>query len=406
MHAAASTISGRRLAVYVDGPYSLLGRGAKPRLAPDPADYPFLLFAYEVGAHFDSFTVLARIESTAEQADRWPLPGDVLVEPLPGYGSLGRPLAVVGTTYSSARAFWRALPRVDVVWVFGPHPLGMILIALALLRRKRVILGVRQDTVSYYRSRLTGRRWRVLAVGVRALDGVHRLLGRRLRTTVVGAPNHKRYGGPRSGVLEMTVSLVRERDAQIAMPARAWDSPVELLTVGRIDAEKNPLLLVDTLAQLEASDPGRYRLTWVGTGPLADAVGRRANELGVGDRLVLPGYIPFGPRLVDAYKSAQIFVHVSLTEGLPQVLVEALAFRLPIVATDVGGVRAALDDGRAGVLVPPSDQPALIGAIARLASDSELRDALVARGGEIAAELTLEEQSRRAASFILGRDAT
>jgi len=397
----SSEIPRRRLGIYVDGPYALVGSAPNQRLAPDPADYPFLLFAHEVGAHFDSLTILARIESGAEHAERRPLPKDVLVERLPSYGSLGRPLAVIGTAFASARAFWRALDHVDVVWVFGPHPLGMILIALACVRRKRVVLGVRQDTVSYYRSRVTRRRWRALAVGVRGLDALHRMLGRRLRTTVVGAPNHRRYGGPRSGVLEMTVSLVRAGDAQAAAPARAWEPPVELLTVGRIDTEKNPMLLIDTLAELEASDPGRYRLTWVGTGPLADATRRHANELGVGDRLVLTGYLPFGPQLLDAYRRAQIFVHVSLTEGFPQVLVEALASRLPIVATDVGGVRAALDNGRAGVLVPPNDRFSLVRAITLLAGDSELRDALIARGGELVPDLTLEEQSRRAASFIL-----
>lgn len=392
----------RRLGIYVDGPYAFVGGAAEPRLAPDPADYPFLLFAHEVGAHFDSLTILARVESSADHADRRPLPDDVRVARLPGYGSLGRPLAVVGAAYASTRAFWRALDGIDVVWVFGPHPLGMILIALACLRRKRVVLGVRQDTVSYYRVRVTEGRWRSLGAAVRALDGAHRMLGRRLRTTVVGAPNHRRYGGPRAGLLEMTVSLVRAEDAT-AIPERDWSPPVELLTVGRIDTEKNPMLLIDALAELESSDPGHYRLTWVGTGPLAGAVRARATELGVADRLELSGYLPFGADLLDAYRRADGFVHVSLTEGLPQVLVEALAFRLPIVATDVGGVRAALDDGRAGILVPPNDRLALVDAITRLATDSELREALVARGAELVPSLTLEEQARRAASFILAQ---
>jgi glycosyltransferase involved in cell wall biosynthesis len=384
----------------VDGPYALVGGAAEPRLAPDPADYPFLLFAHKVGTQFDSLTVLARIERSAEDADRRPLPDDVLVARLPGYGTLRRPRAVVGTAYASARAFWRALDHLDVVWVFGPHPLGMILIALACVRRRTVVLGVRQDTVLYYRSRVPSRRWRHFEGAVRALDGVHRVLGRRLPTTVVGAPNFKRYGGPRPGVLQMTVSLVRAEDVPAVVTEREWNPPVELFTVGRLDTEKNPMLLVEALAQLEASDPGGYRLTWVGTGPLADAVRERATELGIGDRLVLSGYVPFGPALVDAYKRADIFVHVSLTEGLPQVLVEALAFRLPIVATDVGGVRAALDDGRAGVLVPPSDRDALVEALTRLAGNSALRAALIERGSEIARGLTLEGQSDRAASFI------
>ena len=134
---------------------------------------------------------------------------------------------------------------------------------------------------------------------------------------------------------------------------------LDLLTVGRIDAEKNPLLLVGALADVERARPGRFRLRWAGVGPLADEVRRRADELGIGDRIELLGYVPFGPELLAEYRRAHVFLHVSLTEGVPHVLVEALSSGTPIVATDVGGVRAALDDGAAGLLVPPDDAAAL-----------------------------------------------
>jgi glycosyltransferase involved in cell wall biosynthesis len=93
-------------------------------------------------------------------------------------------------------------------------------------------------------------------------------------------------------------------------------------------------------------------------------------------------------------------VHVSLTEGTPQVLVEALASGTPVVGTDVGGVRRALDGGRAGILIPPSDRDALTAAIGRVGRDPALRERLVSAGLELARGRTLESEAARVAAFL------
>ncbi len=73
--------------------------------------------------------------------------------------------------------------------------------------------------------------------------------------------------------------------------------------------------------------------------------------------------MPFGTGLIEAYRAADVFVHISLTEGSPQVLTEAMAAGTPVVGTDVGSVAAALDGGRAGLVVPPDDVDALADAV-------------------------------------------
>ena len=89
---------------------------------------------------------------------------------------------------------------------------------------------------------------------------------------------------------------------------------------------------------------------------------------------------------------------------MPKVLIEALVSGTTIVATDVGGVRDALDDGQAGLLVPPDDLDALVNAIRRICDDSTLREDLVEHGFEVARGLTLEAQAERVVLFIK-RDA-
>lgn len=390
------------LGIYVDGPYAVVQTPDGERIAPDPADFPFLSFACEVGAEFDSLVLFGRAQPLRESGQRLLLPAHAHLEPLPHYEDLRRIGQVVGASAGTVRGFWRGLRRMDSVWVFGPHPFSFLLVALALARRKRVVLGVRQDTVEYFRSRLPSGRWKPVLLAARALDAGFRALARWLPTTVVGPEIERRYGGPRRSLLPVTISLIRTDDLVDTPVEREWSSGVRLLTVGRIDREKNPLLLVDAIAELERRHPGRYSLTWVGTGPLEQDVAARAAQLGVADRITMRGFVPFGPEFLELYRGAHAFVHVSLTEGVPAVLIEALASGTPVVATDVGGVSHALDDGRAGLLVPAADLDALVSALVRLGEDGEQRAARVRRGLELARERSLDVQATRMARFAAG----
>jgi glycosyltransferase involved in cell wall biosynthesis len=170
--------------------------------------------------------------------------------------------------------------------------------------------------------------------------------------------------------------------------------------VGRLEEEKNPLLLADIIAALRAADP-RWQLVVCGQGPLEDALRRRLAALGVSDRVQLRGYVPHDRGLRDIYRSSHALLHVSWTEGLPQVLFEAFAARLPVVATAVGGVPAAAGD--AALLIEPGDAAAAAAALGRLAGDAALRERLVAAGVARVSTHTLEAEAARVAEF-LGRN--
>jgi glycosyltransferase involved in cell wall biosynthesis len=378
-----------RLGLYIDARY----RAEAGRVLTNFETLPFLTFACEVGSHFDELVLFGREGGTG--LDHALPPGPRLA-PLPFYPSLAELGAVAAALARMPRALWRGLDRVDAVWCFGPHPVSLLLALLALARGRKVALGVRQDTMRYFRTRLRSRSARPLLVPLRALDLLWRALARRVPVTVVGQELERRYGGPRDGVLSMQISLVR--DADVAERPRS-DPPrgeVSLLTVGRIDVEKNPLLLVEALAQLGAG----WRLTWVGDGPLASDVAARARELGIADRVELPGFVPPGPDLVARYRGADAFVHVALTEGVPQVLLEAMATGLPIVATAVGGVPAATAAGEAALLVAPDDRDALVRAIRELAADAAGRRRRAERALALARARTLDAEARRVAVWL------
>ena len=135
------------------------------------------------------------------------------------------------------------------------------------------------------------------------------------------------------------------------------DEPI-LLSVGRLTAQKDPLMMIEALAGLKDRP---WRLVMLGEGPLADDVKARADALGIADRLEMPGYVA-DPR--PWFDQARLFLLSSRYEELPAVLFEALAARLQIVSTAASAsVVQALDSGRFGRLVPPGDVEAFRRAI-------------------------------------------
>jgi glycosyltransferase involved in cell wall biosynthesis len=367
---------------------------------------PFIRFVLALRPHFDRLVLIGRVDPERGR-EPYAVPDDIEVAALPHYASLKDTTGILATLPATLRAIWSALGRVDVVWVIGPVPMSIPVALLGLARKKQIVLGVRRDLPSYVRHRLGGRRW-VPALGAAyVLEALFRLLARRVPTVAVGADLTRLYSGGRAPVLELAVSLVSEADVRALSAGNhhpdVGDS-VELLSVGRLDPEKAPEMLLKALALLEERTPGRYRLTIVGDGQLENELRAQAGRFG--DAVRFCGHVPNGPQLFELYRASDVFVHVARTEGLPQVLTESQAAGLPIVATDVGGVRAGLGGGAEALLVPPNDPEALAGAIARLASDGDLRAIFRELGFERARTLTLERQAARVADFILGAGAS
>jgi glycosyltransferase involved in cell wall biosynthesis len=375
-----------RLAVYTDYVYRRVDGAIY-------AERAFALFLAALEPHLDRLRLIGRLAGDTGTL-RFRLPGGVELAPMRHYHSLANPAAAIWSLVCSLRQMFGAVSEIDVVWILGPYPHAFLLALIARARRRTVVLGVRQDWPRYVRMRHPGRRPMHRAADL--MEWGWRRLARRLPTVAVGSELGASYAHA-PALLELVVSLVPESAVQPTAPERDYASELTILSVGRLDAEKNPLLLADALAMLLAGDP-RWRLAVCGEGDLAPALEKRLAELGIADSAELLGYVPFGEELLGLYRSSHVLLQASWTEGFPQVLIEAFAAGLPVVATAVGGVPAGV--GGAGLLVPPGDPRAAAEALITIATDAELRSRLIASGLERAHELTLERQTARLLAFL------
>lgn len=161
-------------------------------------------------------------------------------------------------------------------------------------------------------------------------------------------------------------------------PDQLPDADPLFLNVGRYTPQKAQADLVAAMPAVLESLPDAHLCIVGGRGSLADDLRTSAYAEGVADRVTVTGRVP---SVAPYYGYADAYVSSSLNEGLPIVVLEAMAAGLPVVATDVPGNRDAVIDGETGVLVPPQNPDQLAEAMVRVVTTGD-DDRLGERGLE------------------------
>lgn len=163
-------------------------------------------------------------------------------------------------------------------------------------------------------------------------------------------------------------------------PARAASNSAELrlICVGRLSAEKGHMGLFTAMQRL-AERGVRLHLTLVGDGPQRALLEGAAAAMGLAERIDWRGACD-EPATLDAIAGADALVLPSFMEGLPIVLMEAMALRVPVIASRVAGIPELVIDGETGLLFDPANWAGLERALSRLAADQALRRRLADAG--------------------------
>jgi len=163
------------------------------------------------------------------------------------------------------------------------------------------------------------------------------------------------------------------------------DGRPRVLCVGRLFPEKGQSVLLHAFARMVERGVDA-ELELVGYGPAEDDLKRLAERLGLSDRVIFAG--PVGQDAITAhYEAASVFCLPSFWEGIPVVLMEALACRRPVIATAVAGVRELVRDGDTGLLVSPGREDELADALERLLEDPALRRRMGEAGRRVVADV-------------------
>ena len=188
------------------------------------------------------------------------------------------------------------------------------------------------------------------------------------------------------------VILPNSLNPDFMKPRYEGERDKRIVSVGRLDANKNHEMMIRAFASLKDKYP-EYTLTIYGEGELRRFLEDLIEQLGVSARVFIPGVIPDVAKQIER---AALFLLTSYSEGVSNALIEALASGLPVISTDVpsGGTVELITDGENGLIIPVGDRYALEKAMDKLLGDSEYAERLGAEAAKIQQRLAPDRVNR------------
>lgn len=219
---------------------------------------------------------------------------------------------------------------------------------------------------------------------------VPRLLFRQFDSISVPGPTHVQKL-TRMGVSPKKVGILRNAIdvEQFTPPAPPVERDIDLLWVGRLSDEKDPLRFVEALAELDVTGT-EFTAVMLGAGPLEAEVDAAIDEHGLSDSVSTPGWVD-DPR--PYYRRASVFVLTSRRDALPFTLVESMATGVVPVVPRVGSCPDAVSDGDDGIIVDDRRPATFAAAMSHLLEDSSRRERLAENAVSIRERFSLADAS-------------
>ena len=209
------------------------------------------------------------------------------------------------------------------------------------------------------------------------------------RITVV----HNAVGMQSLRQIQKNASIVRQKKIDLGLPG---DEKL-ILCAGRLSKEKAQIDMVAALVRLRKLRPDlAVRLMIIGDGPERERISQAIQSAGLESSIVSTGYLK---DLAPYYEVADVVAIPSLSEGSPNVLLEAMAFGVPVVATEVGGIPEIVNHGETALLVPAKDPGAMAAAIEQLLSDPATASSLA---GQARRKVETEYSPESRAKTLIG----
>ena len=315
-----------------------------------------------------------------------PAPFETLTHDVPALDRIaGNPLytATLPSYIAAGRTAAMRIARegnFDVVHAFWPIPHGIFGKAARNASRAALVSTFFSAELNWKGSarKVFGPIIRDIVTSSDAVTVISSFTGQRLREYV---PNVQTVTIP------FGAAAVNKLGAGDTVKTRRSDDPFELLFVGRLVRRKGVDVLLRAIQQLEGDS--RFKLRVVGGGPEKDKLQLLAKQLGVQEKVHFTGVVD-GPtidgffRQCDALILPAIITETGETEGLGVVLLEAMGYGKPVIATSAGGIVDIVKDNETGLLAPSGDAGALAEVIRTAMNDPELMQRLARQGSDFA----------------------
>jgi len=319
---------------------------------------------------------------------------------------------VRGSALSRYKKYFFALYKLarncDVIYAQGPLGAGLPALAVSKILGKRFMIkivgdyaweqGVNQfgvkDLIEDFQNRRYDRKTerirKIQKMVVKSADKVV-VPSEFLKKIVKGwGVNEKRIivihnAGPESSFVEK-ISLKQGLEGDI------------LISSARLEPWKGMVALVEIMPELLKINPD-FRLAIIGSGSEAENIKSTIKKLNLENSVGLIDKVPH-EELLSYFKASSIFVLNTGYEGLPHIILEALACGLPVITTDVCGNPEVIKDGHNGFLIKYNDKEQLKSAILKLWQDKALREELIKNGKETLKEFTREEMIKKTIKIL------
>ncbi|MEL5892652.1 glycosyltransferase family 4 protein [Bacteroides sp. GD17] len=260
----------------------------------------------------------------------------------------------------------------DCLLIMTPSPISIDLIHIAQKYEKPMRLLVRQDTRAVIPQRFNGIK-KILATCVaNYLEHSVEMLTQKNDLTILalGPSIAKRYCNFTSKCSIFISSRYKIND--IVPLSRignlSFNNTVNLLFVGRIEINKG---LYELIIALSEQDYFNYHLTIVGDGTYKKEMINLVKRINLDNKVTLVGYKTYGEELLNIYRANDIFILPSYSEGLPQVILEAMASGCLVLSTSVGSIPYIINNRKNGVLFNPHSISSLISVFKELVTIDE-----------------------------------
>ncbi|MFC6723321.1 glycosyltransferase family 4 protein [Halobium palmae] len=356
-------------------------------------------------AALDSIVGDVTLSGPTKQTDR-PVEGyvdsSITYSPRPHYGSVVEFVkhspSILSPTYRNIK---RNVSRADLVMIRLPSPIGLLVYRQARKHETPYFVYLAGDirNVATGGEKYEGSLVKMgVSASATAFHWANVLISRGTLTFTTGSALRKAFNAHAAHCVNLVPSVISERDIHERGDACRGDE-VHLLFVGRLVPVKGLKYLLKAIQSVVESGVNVH-LRIVGDGQQRPQLEQLAGRLGIAQRVTFCGHVAFGPELLDYYRSSDVFVLPSLSEGVPKTLTEAMASGVPVVATDVGGVSDAITHGETGLLIGTRSASEIHDAVMTLIENPSRRRTIIENGYEFVRQHTVNAQAELMAEEI------